>query len=250
MPETYHETSDGRSTPLLSLVLVLVFLIGLGILTWYLVAAPGSQLLGATLVRGRKDRAVAALTFDDGPGEQTPQILDALKQAGVRATFFLCGSNVERYPDHARRIAQAGHEIGNHTYSHRRLLFKTPGKIAWEIDRAQKVIEHHTGRRPAFFRPPYGLRWFGLFPILGQQQLKTVMWSVNALDWRRPAEQIVERVVALARPGVIILLHDGMPPQETGDRSATAAALPAILRQLEGRYRFVTVSELESEDRG
>lgn len=225
-------------------------LIGLAILVWYGVAAPGSQLLGTTLVRGGENRALAALTFDDGPGEQTPAILEALQEAGVRATFFLCGSNVERYPGHARRIAQAGHEIGNHTYSHPSLLFKSPGKIAWEIARAQKVIEHHTGQRPVLFRPPYGLRWFGLFPILRQQKLKAVMWSVSALDWRSRTEQIVARVAGQARPGVIILLHDGMPPQETGDRSATVAALPAILRQLTPRLRFVTVSEMQSEDRG
>jgi peptidoglycan/xylan/chitin deacetylase (PgdA/CDA1 family) len=213
---------------------------------WYLVAAPGSQLLGATLARGPRDVPVAALTFDDGPGADTPRVLDALKAAGVRATFFLCGSNVERYPDAARRIAEEGHEIGNHTYSHPRLLGKSPGRIALEIDRAQKLIERYTGKEPKLFRPPYGLRWFGLFPILRQRKMQAVMWSVNGLDWRSSSEAIAERIVRQSHAGAIILLHDGVPPREKGNRNATVEALPAILRQLQGRYRFVTISDLQS----
>jgi peptidoglycan/xylan/chitin deacetylase (PgdA/CDA1 family) len=227
-------------------VLMLALLAGLGVLVWYLVAAPGSQLLGATVARGRQDIPAVAITFDDGPGAETPQILDALKSAGVRATFFLCGSNVERYPDTARRIAEEGHEIGNHTYSHPRLLGKSPGNIALEIDRAQKVIERHTGHEPKLFRPPYGLRWFGLFPILRRKKLQAVMWSVNGFDWCSSPEAITERVVRQARPGAIILLHDGVPPQENGDRHATAEALAEILRQLASRYLLITVSEMQS----
>jgi len=223
-----------------------VLLTGLGWLVWYLVAAPGSQLLCPTLVRGPANCPAVALTFDDGPGADTPQILAALKDAGCRATFFLCGANVERYPELVRLIVSDGHEIGNHTYSHPRLLGRTPGKIFLEIDRAQRVIEHHTGAKPALFRPPYGLRWFGLFPILRQQQLKAVMWSVNGKDWKIPAEQITERVLRQSHPGAIILLHDGVPPRGTGDRQPTVEALPAILRILGRSYRFVTISEIAS----
>ncbi|HWP84243.1 MAG TPA: polysaccharide deacetylase family protein [Terriglobia bacterium] len=223
--------------------MVAALLAGLGVLVWYAVAAPESQLLGKTLSRIRSRQPTVALTFDDGPGQDTPAILEILKQAGVRATFFLCGASVERWPELARRIVAEGHEIGNHTYSHPRLLGKTPGKILWEIDRAQKVIQHHTGRVPLLFRPPYGLRWFGLFSLLRQQQLQAVMWSVNGCDWKRPAEQITERVLRQAHPGAIILLHDGVPPQECGSRRATVEALPAILRSLATRYRFATVSE-------
>lgn len=224
---------------------MLALLAGLGLLVWYAVAAPGSQLLGRTLTRGDGSLPAVALTFDDGPGEDTARILEALQQAGARATFFLCGANVERHPELARRIANSGHEIGNHTYSHPRLLGRTPGKIFWEIDRAQKVIEHHTGKKPTLFRPPYGLRWFGLFPVLRQQQLATVMWSINGRDWKNPAGQIVEGVLRQAHAGAIILLHDGIPPRDTGDRRATVEALPAILRVLGRRYRFLTISEIQ-----
>ena len=216
----------------------------IGLLTSYALVAPGSQVLGRTLVRGDGKEPAVALTFDDGPGEATPAILDVLKRTGIRATFFLCAQNVERYPELARRIAAEGHEIGNHTYSHPNLFWKSPGKIAWEIQQAQRVIEQHTGRRPSVFRPPYGVRWFGLFPILATHGLKTVMWSVSGVDWKWPAERIVRRVVERTRPGSIILLHDGVPQKEGGNRAATAQALPEIVRSLGERFRFVAVSEM------
>lgn len=238
---------DRRSTFLPGTFLLLGFLVGLGFLVWYVVAAPGSQLLGPALTRGGSHIPAVALTFDDGPGEETPRILELLKASGARATFFLCGANVERHPELARRIAAEGHEIGNHTYSHPRLLGRSPGKICLEIDRAQTVIEHHTGRRPELFRPPYGLRWFGLFPILQQQRMHAVMWSVNGRDWNSSAERITARILKRTRSGAILLLHDGVPPQESGDRKATAEALPAILSVLGRGYRFVTVSEMQSQ---
>ena len=219
-------------------------LTGLGFLVWYVVAAPGSQVLGKSIVCGPKGSRKIALTFDDGPGEATPAILDMLKQAEIRATFFLCGQNVERYPDLARRIAEEGHEIGNHTYSHPRLLGRTPGKIAWEIELTQNIIAHRAGRKPTLFRPPYGLRWFGLFSILKRNGLTSVMWSVNSRDWKRHPAQIVERVVNRETPGAIILLHDGIPPRKSGSRQATVEALRDILHATLGRFECVPVSEL------
>src|SRR5262249_10581502 len=103
-----------------------------------------------------------------------------------------------------------------------------------------------TGCCPKLFRPPYGLRWFGLFAILARQGLRTVMWSINSWDWRAPSNKITERVLRHAAPGAIILLHDGVPPQERVTRQATVQALPEILRELKSRYRLVTISELES----
>lgn len=223
----------------------MLLLVLCGLAVWYLVAAPQSQLLGPAFARGSAHSGAVALTFDDGPGEDTPVILDLLRQHGAVATFFLCGSNVQRYPEIARRIVLEGHEIGNHTYSHPRLLAKTPGRIALEIDRAQRAIAHWTGCRPNLFRPPYGLRWFGLFPILKSRGFTAVMWSVNGLDWRTPAQHIAARVLEQSRPGAIILLHDGVPPGEPGRRRETVAALPQIIKGLQARFRLVTVSELQ-----
>lgn len=230
------------------LLIASLTLAGLGVLVWYAVAAPASQWLGRTLVRDARPSANrVALTFDDGPGEATPLVLDLLKEAGIGATFFLCGQNVERYPEYARRIAEEGHEIGNHTHTHPRLFWKTPGKIAWEIRQAQQVIAHCTGRPPQLFRPPYGLRWFGLFPVLSQNGLRAVMWSVNSLDWKLPASAIASRVLRGAAPGAIILLHDGVPPRESGNRQPTAEALREILQSLKGQYQFATISEMFGE---
>ena len=94
------------------------------------------------------------------------------------------------------------------------------------------------------FRPPYGLRWVGLAEVLQQAGLLAVMWDVNSEDWKRPPEEIVARVVNQAQPGSIILLHDGIPPNESTSRTNTVQALPEILRKLSTQYQFATVSEL------
>ena len=231
---------------MLYLILLLVLVLGIAAALGHAITNTGSQWLGPTLVEGRSSDNKIALTFDDGPGEETPAILDLLRQAGVRATFFLCGHNVERFPDHARRIAAEGHEIGNHTYSHPYFPGRTPGKIAYEIERAQQVIASHTGHRPTLFRPPYGLRWFGLFPILAEKHMTAVMWSVNGKDWKLPASRIADRVLQGAQPGSVILLHDGVPPRESGDRKTTVEALEKILPSLPQQYEPATVSEMFS----
>ena len=221
-----------------------VFVLGIAAALGHAIANPGCQWLGPSLVHGNPSDNKIALTFDDGPGEDTPLILDLLKESGIRATFFLCGQNVDRFPDYARRVVAEGHEIGNHTYSHPRLIARSPGRIAYEVDRAQQAIAHRTGRQPRLFRPPYGLRWFGLFPVLAQKQMAVVMWSVNGNDWKLPASQIADRVLRKAQPGSVILLHDGLPPGESGDRRVTVEALGKILPALTKRYELVTVSEM------
>lgn len=230
---------------LVAVISLLILVIAAGAFISYALVAPRSQVLGKTLVKGVRDDTSVSLTFDDGPGIATPFILDELKAAGILATFFLCAQNVERFPELARRIAAEGHEIGNHTYSHPLLFWKTPGRIAWEITRAQQIIEQATGCRPRLFRPPYGVRWFGLFPILAANGLRTVMWSVSGADWAVPARQIAGRVIGGTSPGSIVLLHDGVPPLENGDRMATVEALRQIIPALSARYRFVMASQME-----
>jgi peptidoglycan/xylan/chitin deacetylase (PgdA/CDA1 family) len=234
----------GRTLLLLEIVIFVIIFAVLALLASYALVAPGSQWLGKTLVSGDPHSPAVCLTFDDGPGDSTPLILDTLKRLGVRATFFLLGENVERLPELARRIAEEGHEVGNHTFSHSYLCWKMPGRILWEVRRAQEVIEAATGRHPKLFRPPYGVRWFGLSSILKRNHLTAVMWSVSSVDWRFPAPRIVERVTRKARAGSIILFHDGIPKKEGGDRRATAEALEEIIQTLAKRYRFVTASEM------
>lgn len=227
-----------------AIILTAVFLLFLGAFASYAFVHRASQVLGKTIVGGDPRASRIALTFDDGPGEATERILDTLKGAGIQATFFLLAQNVEKYPELARRIASEGHEIGNHTYSHPYLFGMSPGAIAHEVQRAQTVIEETTGVRPSTFRPPYGVRWFGVFPVLENFNLTAVMWSVSSVDWKYSPERIVARVLDRTRNGSVVLFHDGVPPRESGTRAATAEALPEIVRRLEKNFQFVKISEL------
>ncbi|MFB3923196.1 MAG: polysaccharide deacetylase family protein [Terriglobia bacterium] len=190
--------------------IVIVAAAGLGIFFWYACSVPGSQVLGPALVRGPVDRPHVALTFDDGPAMPfTEQILDVLRERRVRATFFVCGRNVERHPEIARRICAEGHALGNHTYTHPFPYFLPRRRMAEEIDRTQVAIERVTGKRPNIFRPPYGARWFGLYPELLKRGLRVVQWSDTGYDWKSDAATTARSALANLRPGSVILLHDG-----------------------------------------
>src|SRR5574340_1329196 len=143
---------------------------------WYACSHPRSQWMAPSLVRGGGRRL--ALTFDDGPlPPYTGRILDVLAREAVAATFFVCGSNAELYPETLKRIAADGHAIGNHTYTHPYLFFMSTRNIAAEIERTQDVVERAIGKAPVLFRPPYGGRWFGLRRVLRERHLQLVMWS-------------------------------------------------------------------------
>jgi peptidoglycan-N-acetylglucosamine deacetylase len=195
---------------------------------------PSSQVFAPVVNRGPAKSGSVVLTFDDGPAPPfTDRVLDILAEHRISATFFLCGKNVESHPEIARRILREGHTIGNHTYSHPFLFACSRRFIALEIDRAQKAIERVTGVRPTLFRPPYGVRWFGLMPVLRQRGLKMVMWSVMGFDWKCRAPAIIRATTRRLHPGAVILLHDGheQPPLSGVDQSSTVQALPAIIEE-------------------
>lgn len=180
-----------------------------------------------------------ALTFDDGPDPKwTPQVLDILKAANIKAAFFIVGVNAERHPDLVRRILAEGHEIGNHTYYHPNLGACWPEHIRLELNATQLLFETITGRSTTLFRPPYaadtspsGLN--ELLPLQIAQDLNylVVLENIDPQDWARPGtDVIVTRVKQQRRDGNIILLHDG-----GGDRSETVEALPRILDYLHTR---------------
>jgi len=205
-----------------------------GSLLYYACSVPGSQMLGKALVRGPAGGREVVLTFDDGPAEPfTGQILDLLRRDGVPATFFCCGKNVARFPDLLRRAEAEGHTLGNHTWSHPLLYLKSRKWMEDEIDRTQEAIARVAGRAPAVFRPPYGVRWFGLFPALRARRLTDVQWSDTGYDWkpRHDGAAIARLALARLKPGSIILLHDGREPRDVRhvDASTTVAALPAII---------------------
>jgi peptidoglycan-N-acetylglucosamine deacetylase len=215
---------------------VLAVVGGIGVVTLggvyvYAWSVPTLQIFGPAVLRGPAHDGHVALTFDDGPSSPyTEQILDILLKRGVTATFFLCGRNVERHPEIARRIVAEGHTVGNHTYSHRFPYFHRRSFFAAEIDRAQDVIEKVTGQRPGIFRPPFGARWLGMYRVLRERNLPLINWSDTGYDWREGVD-IASEALKHLRPGSIILLHDGKrvcPPYEV-DQSGTVTALPTII---------------------
>jgi peptidoglycan/xylan/chitin deacetylase (PgdA/CDA1 family) len=205
--------------------------------------ARASQLFGPSVHRGAGLRKSIALTFDDGPSEGTPELLEYLDSEGVEATFFQCGMNVKRLPQIAGQVAAAGHQIGNHTYSHPKLPFKSRAFIDREFTEAQKIIQFETGITPMLLRAPYGFRWLGMRAVQQRLSLLGVMWTVMGYDWRLPAERIAEYVVARSSPGGIICLHDGRGVQSGPDIRDTLAAVRQIVPRLKDEgYTFETVS--------
>ena len=204
-----------------------------------------SQVFGASVYHGDRRRRSIALTFDDGPSESTPALLDLLARQQVSATFFMCGRNVERLPEIARAVGAAGHEIGNHSDSHPRFDFRSRDFIYRELASGQEKIVRHAGVRPRLFRAPYGVRWFGLKEAQARLDLLGVMWGTIANDWKWPAARIAKRVAGRACPGEIVCLHDGRTLEPSPDIGATLAALDEAIPRLKERgFRFETVSQI------
>jgi peptidoglycan/xylan/chitin deacetylase (PgdA/CDA1 family) len=181
-----------------------------------------------------------ALTFDDGPWpDSTPRVLAILRQERVPATFFLVGQQVRRHPDLLQQEVQAGVTFGTHSFSHPQPFGQLPdAAIAQEIDQGLAALADN-GVRTGLFRPPGGAIAPAVLSSARRRGLRTVLWTVDPADWRRGTrpEQIVQRVLAATGPGSIVLLHDG-----GGDRSATVAALPQIIKGLKQRkLAFVTL---------
>lgn len=183
---------------------------------------------------------VVAMTFDDGPHPTlTPRLLDLLKARGLRATFYLIGRRVVTWPDIVKRIADEGHEIGNHTWSHPNLAGYSDAYVLSQIDRTSDAIFKITGRPPVTFRPPYGAFSNRQRNMLYKtRKLPTILWSVDPQDWRRPGANVVaSRIISHSRPGAIILTHD--------IQSGTVRAMPHTLDTLTQRgMKFGTMSQM------
>lgn len=193
-----------------------------------------------TVTRVATARPVVALTFDDGPHHSlTPHLMDILASRGVRATFYVIGNRVVRHPQLMQRMVAAGHEIGNHTWSHPSLSGLSDGSILSQLDRTTQAVYEAVGRPPVTMRPPYG----NLTPrqrrmVFDTRAMPTVLWSVDPEDWRRPGSSVVaQRIVSRSHPGGVVLAHDIHAP--------TVRAMPATIDGLIARgFEFVTLSEL------
>jgi peptidoglycan/xylan/chitin deacetylase (PgdA/CDA1 family) len=205
-------------------------------------AADAKTHLDAAEPSGSVDCATAkciALTFDAGPGPHTPQLLDILKEKKVHATFFLLGKNhVDTYPDTVRRAAGEGHEIANHTWTHRRLDRLKPAEIRSELGRTQQAIKALTGREPTLMRPPQGRTDGEVKDISEELGLYQVLWSATAKDYATTDSALIQqRILDQAGRDGIILLHDIY--------DGTVPAVPGIIDELKKRgYTFVTVPQL------
>jgi peptidoglycan-N-acetylglucosamine deacetylase len=211
---------------------------------------PSSSTLYPTISHGPRDRPRVALTFDDGPHpETTPQVLDALANAGARATFFVIGRNLARNAVIARRAIAERHELGNHSWTHSHLQnFYSTAHHAYDITRNARAIRELTGMdAEPLFRPPVGLKSPPLARAAHAQKLTIIAWSLHARDTIiRDANELAARVLARIRSGDIVLMHDGHD-RDGARRVLAAQALPTILRGLHERgLQCVTVSELLS----
>ena len=215
-----------------------------GLMT-YGVRSRSSSLFAPSVWRGARDRRAIALTFDDGPSESTPRLLELLEREGARATFFQCGANVRRLAEIARAVAQAGHEIGNHSDSHARFYPRSAAFMEGEMTQAQEAIQQATGKAPALFRVPYGARWIGLGRAQKRLGLLGVMWTAIALDWKLSAGAIAARLLGAASNGAIFCLHDGRELQPRPDVGETLESVRRLIPELRARgFQFETVSQI------
>jgi peptidoglycan/xylan/chitin deacetylase (PgdA/CDA1 family) len=180
---------------------------------------------------GRGASGSVALTFDDGPDPRgTPAVLDALDRLGWRATFFMLGSQVRRYPELAARVVDAGHEAAVHGYAHRNHLARGPVDLDRDVTGAAELIQQATGTRPRWFRPPYGVLTLGSLAAARRAGLSPVLWTAWGRDWTdASAGQVAAIVGSQLRPGGTVLLHDSDCAAEVaGSWRATVAALPLL----------------------
>lgn len=189
---------------------------------------------------------VAALTFDDGPDPvHTSRLLDLLEKYRVRATFFMIGQAALKHPDIVRRVADGGHSIGNHTWSHRSFPSISTHERCAEIRACERALAPYSLR---LFRPPYGDQSVGSWLDATRLRYAVVTWNATGHDWHgRDAAWIVEQVMSRFRPGSIIGLHDGLfdaSSEDCLDRGPTLSAVEILLARLGGAFRFVTVPEL------
>jgi peptidoglycan-N-acetylglucosamine deacetylase len=228
------------------------YLAGLGIAVaasaaGYQSMAPTGQWYGSSFHGLARSSSKIALTYDDGPNDPyTLQLLEVLARHEVKATFFMIGDFVRQRPAIAREVLQAGHAIGNHTFSHPLLIFKSRSEIRTQVARCQGAIEDALGVSATLFRPPFGGRRPAVFRVAREHKLQPVMWNVTGYDWNaKSAGEIERKVDRQMRGGGVILLHDGGHLAMGTDRSHTVAASDRIIHRYKQTGReFVTVTQM------
>lgn len=199
------------------------------------------QFFGGLTYQAETKDKVIALTFDDGPTKNVDQLLPLLDEYKAKATFFLIGNEIEKHPEEAKKIVEAEHQIGNHTYSHKRMVLKSPSFIKEEIEKTDELIRKIGYKGEIDFRPPYGKKFVGLPYYLSQHNRETIMCSLEPETYYTSVDDKVDYVLENIKPGSIILLHP-MYDQTGG----TIQVVEEILKELTSEgYQFVTVNELQ-----
>ena len=216
-----------------------VFLLLMG--TYKLMNSRTFQLFGGLTEQVETNQKVVALTFDDGPTAYVNQILPLLDKYNAKATFFLIGEDIEKNPGEAKKIVKAGHQIGNHTYSHTRMIFKTPAYIKEEIEKTDQLIQEAGYKGEIDVRPPNGKKLVGLPYYLNKHNRDTITWNIEPDSYYTSASDKIKYVEDHIKPGSIILMHPMY--DDTGNE---LQAIEGVLQALtdEG-YTFVTVNELQ-----
>jgi|SRR5579863_1732123 len=212
--------------------------------------SPTGQWYGKTFTSLPPGTRQIALTYDDGPNDpHTLRLLDVLARHNVRATFFLIGRYVRQRPEIVREIAQAGHLVGNHTFSHPLLIFRSEAEIRRELSQCRSAIQQAIGEPSNLFRPPFGGRRPAVLRVARELGLQPIMWNVTGYDWNAPPAAVIERKVSTRiRGGDVILLHDGGHKQMGADRSQTIIATDHLLtRYKEQGYEFITIPQMLQE---
>lgn len=226
---------------ILALMLVLILIV---IGFWQLSSSRNFQVTGELISRVNTDERLIALTFDDGPTQKhTDSVLAILDEHNVKATFFVTGREVETFPDETIKIMAAGHELGNHSWSHPRMVLKSPAFVAEEIEKTDAALRAIGYKENILFRPPYGKKLLVLPWYLQKTDRTSVTWDIEPETWpevAKSSETIAAHVLDEAQPGSIILLHVMYDSREESRK-----ALPAIIKGLKDKgYTFVTVSDL------
>jgi peptidoglycan-N-acetylglucosamine deacetylase len=209
--------------------------------------APTGQLFGKTFAHLSRGSRQIALTYDDGPNDpHTLRLLEVLAKRSVQATFFLIGRYVQQRPDLVHEIIHAGHVVGNHTFIHPLLTFKSESEIKRELAACQVALQDAIGEPSNLFRPPFGGRRPAVLRIARKLGLEPVMWSVTGYDWNAPPAPVIERKVAnQIRGGDVILLHDGGHKHMGADRSQTVIATDRLIARYKNEgYEFVTIPQM------
>lgn len=208
---------------------------------------PTGQWYGRTFTGLGRGSKQIALTYDDGPNDpHTLKLLEVLAKHNVRATFFMIGRFVRQRPEIAREVAQAGHVIGNHTFTHPLLIFESASQTRTQLAECRAALTDAVGEHSNLFRPPFGGRRPATLRVARELGLETVMWNVTGYDWNAPsAAEIEKKVVRQMKGGDVILLHDGGHRAMGADRAQTVIATDNLIRRYKDQgCEFVTVTEM------